>query len=228
MSRPTPSLAVLRLIALGLLLAGTGIALMVLGTDGIGDVLERAAESTWGALAFVLLYIFAVITLVPGTIGTITSGAVFGFAVGFPVAMLGGTIGATIAFFVARGLGREGSQELLGSRLMSLDDWLGENDFVSIVILRLMPIVPFNLLNYAAGLTAMRPSRYIAGTVVGMVPGTALTTFAASRADDPSSTAFIAAAVALVLVVVISTYGARRYTKSRAVTTQDDLRPTDR
>lgn len=221
MSRPAPSLAVLRLIALGLLLAGVGIALMVLGTDGIDDVLERAAESTWGALVFVVLYIVAVVTLVPGTIGTITAGAVFGFAVGFPVAMFGATIGATIAFFVARGLGREGSQELLGSRLMSLDDWLGENDFVSIVILRLMPLVPFNLLNYASGLTAMRPSRYIAGTFVGMIPGTALTTFAASRADDPSSTAFIASAAALILVVVISTYGARRYARSREATAQD-------
>lgn len=196
-------------------MAAIGIGLVVLGTERVDDVLEQAAESTWGVLAFVLLYVVVVVTLVPGTLATITAGAVFGFTIGFPVAMVGATLGATLAFFIARALGREGSQELLGSRLMSLDDWLGENDFVSIVVLRLMPIVPFNLLNYAAGLTAVRPSRYIAGTVVGMLPGTALTTFAASRADDPSSTAFIASAGALIVIVVASTYGARRYTQSR-------------
>ncbi len=215
MRRPTFSLALVRLVVLGVLLVIASVALMVLGTDGVRDVLEDAAGSSWGALAFVLLYIVAVVTMVPGTIGTITAGAILGFAVGFPVAMLGASVGATIAFFIARALGREGSQQLLGGRLMSVDDWLGENDFVSIVILRLMPIVPFNLLNYAAGLTAVRPSRYVAGTLVGMLPGTALTTFAASRADDPSSTAFIAAAVALIAIVIASTYGARRYTKSK-------------
>ncbi len=216
MSRFAPSLAVLRLLLLGFLLGVTAVALLLLGTDGVADVLEDAADSRWGIAAFVVLYVVAVVTLVPGTIGTVTAGAVLGFAVGFPVAMVGSLIGATIAFFIARGLGREGSQELLGGRLMSLDDWIGENDFVSIVVLRLMPIVPFNLLNYAAGLTAMRPSRYVAGSVIGMLPGTALTTFAASRADDPSSSAFLLAAGALLATVVISTFAARRLASARS------------
>lgn len=217
MSRTTPSLAVLRLAVLGLLLTVIGVSLIVLGTDGVGEVLEDAADSRWGVAAFIALYVVAVVTLVPGTIGTVTAGAVLGFAVGFPVAMVGSLIGATIAFAIARTLGREGSQQLLGGRLMSIDDWIGENDLVSIIVLRLMPIVPFNLLNYAAGLTAMRPSRYVAGSVIGMVPGTALTTFAASRANDPSSSAFLLATGALLATVVVSTFAARRFTKGRSV-----------
>lgn len=217
MSRTTPSLAVLRLAVLGLLLTVIGVSLIVLGTDAVGDVLEDAADSRWGVAAFIALYVVAVVTLVPGTIGTVTAGAVLGFAVGFPVAMVGSLIGATIAFAIARALGREGSQQLLGGRLMSIDDWIGENDLVSIIVLRLMPIVPFNLLNYAAGLTAMRPSRYVAGSVIGMLPGTALTTFAASRANDPSSSAFLLATGALLLTVVVSTFAARRFTKGRSV-----------
>lgn len=217
MSRTTPSLAVLRLAVLGLLLTVLGVSLIVLGTDAVGDVLEDAADSRWGVAAFIALYVVAVVTLVPGTIGTVTAGAVLGFAVGFPVAMVGSLIGATIAFAIARGLGREGSQQLLGGRLMSIDDWIGENDLVSIIVLRLMPIVPFNLLNYAAGLTAMRPSRYVAGSVIGMLPGTALTTFAASRANDPSSSAFLFATGALLVTVVVSTFAARRFTKGRSV-----------
>lgn len=211
-----PSLALLRLAALVVLLVVTAAALLFLGTDGVSGMLEDAADSQWGTVAFFVLYVVAVITLVPGTIGTITSGAVLGFATGFPVALAGSLVGATIAFFIARGLGREGSQELLGGRLMSIDDWIGDNDFVSIVVLRLMPIVPFNLLNYAAGLTAMRPSRYIAGSVIGILPGTALTTFAASRANDPSSSAFLLAAGALLVIVIVSTIAARRITSGRA------------
>lgn len=224
MARFAPSLAVLRLVVLGVALTCVGVALIFVGTDGVADMLEGAADSRWGIAGFVALYIVAVVTLVPGTIGTVTSGAVLGFATGFPVAMAGATIGATLAFFIARGLGREGSQQLLGSRLMSIDDWLGENDFVSIVILRVMPIVPFNLLNYAAGLTAMRPTRYVLGSIIGMLPGTALTTFAASRADDPSSNAFLASAAALIVIVIVSSYGARRYSKSRSV---DSAESTD-
>ena len=215
MTTNPPSFALLRLAVLVILVAAAGAVMVVLGTERIKELLEDAAASPWGVLAFILAYVLLVVLMVPGTIGTVTAGAALGFSTGFPVAMLGATIGSTIAFFVSRTLGRDGSQQLLGERLTSIDGWLGDNDFVSIVILRLMPIVPFNLLNYAAGLTAMRPSRYVAGSVVGLLPGTALATFAASRANDPSSAAFLISAGVLAATVVGSTYAARRYAMAK-------------
>jgi uncharacterized membrane protein YdjX (TVP38/TMEM64 family) len=217
MNRPTPSLAVIRLAVLCVLLVTAGIAILFVGTDGVTGALDDAAESRWGIAAFFVIYVVAVVTLVPGTVGSVASGAMLGFGVGLPVSLAGALTGATIAFFISQQLGREGSQQLLGDRLSSIDHWVGDNDFVSIVTLRLMPIVPFNLLNYAAGLSAMRPSRYIAGTSVGMIPGTALTVFAASRANDPSSNAFRLAAAALLATVFVSTYVARRATRTRSV-----------
>lgn len=174
------------------------------------DVLETAADSRWGMVAFVVVYIIGVVILVPGTVGTITAGAVFGFGVGFPLALASASIGATVAFVVSRSLGRDGSRQLLGRRLTSIDEWLGQNDFLSIFMLRLMPVVPFNGLNYAAGLTGVRLSRYVAATVLGMLPGTALVTFASSRARDATSAPFLLASAAILATVVLSSVGARR------------------
>ncbi len=193
-----------------LLVAGI-ISFAIIGTDGVRDLLMSAGDSAWGPVAFFAAYVVLVVALLPGTIGTLVAGAVLGFTVGFTVALLGALVGATIAFFIARALGRTGVEQLLGERAVSIDGWIGKNDFQSIVVLRLMPIVPFNLLNYAAGLTSIRPSRYVLGSLIGMIPGTAFSTATASMARDPSSVEFILAGVALVIFVVITTYAGRRY-----------------
>ncbi len=215
MRRPQLSLALIRLIVLAIVLISAAITIAIVGTDGIGDLLERAADSRWGIAAFMALYISGVVLMVPGTIGTLTSGAVLGFAVGFPVATVAALIGSTLAFFVSRGVGKEGMNELLGDRVTSIDEWLMDNDFLSILILRLMPIVPFNALNYAAGLTSVRPSRYILATAIGIAPGTALATFVAASSNDMTSSSFVIASIALVAVIVASTIVARRFTKKK-------------
>ncbi len=215
MRRPQISLALLRLIVLTIVVVGAAVTVLVVGTDGLGDLLESAADSRLGIAAFMGLYIAGVVLMVPGTLGTFTSGAVLGFAVGFPVAVVAALIGATIAFFVSRLVGKEGMNELLGDRLTSIDDWLMDNDFVSILILRLMPVVPFNGLNYAAGLTSVRTSRYILASAIGIAPGTALSTFVAANSNDMTGTPFIVASIVLVLVIVGSTLFARRFMKTR-------------
>ena len=187
MRRPQLSLALIRLIVLAVILIGAAVTIAIVGTDGIGELLENAADSRLGIAAFMAVYIAGVVLMVPGTLGTLTAGAVLGFAVGFPVAGVSALIGATIAFFVSRFVGKEGMNELLGDRLTSIDDWLMDNDFLSIVILRLMPIVPFNGLNYAAGLTSVRPSRYVLATAIGIAPGTCLLYTSPSPRDQRGS-----------------------------------------
>lgn len=215
MRRPQLSLALIRLIVLAVVVIGAAIATIVVGTDGIGELLENAADSRLGIAAFMGVYIAGVVLMVPGTLGTLTAGAVLGFAVGFPVAGFSALIGATIAFFVSRAVGKEGMNELLGDRLTSIDDWLMDNDFLSILVLRLMPIVPFNGLNYAAGLTSVRPSRYILASAIGIAPGTALSTFFAASSNDMTSMSFVLASAGLVVLILGSTFVARRFTKNR-------------
>jgi len=185
------TLARLRLGVLVVALVAISVVLVVSGTDGLRDLLTSVGESRWGFVAFVLAYAIAVVLLVPGTLGTLTAGAIFGFPLGALAALAGATIGSTLAFLISRGLGREGAQSLFGDRLTGIDEWIGRNDFSSILLLRLMPVVPFNVFNYGAGLTSVRLSRYVAASIIGMAPGAFLTTALADQADDPMGAPFL-------------------------------------
>ena len=119
--KQSKTLAKLRLGLLVVLLIAFGFGLVSLGTDGMGDLLERAEESRWGIVGFIAIYILLVIALAPGTAATITSALIFGFGTGLFVSVVGASVGATAAFVISRVLGREGAVALLGDRLASID-----------------------------------------------------------------------------------------------------------
>jgi len=197
-------------------LVGAGVGLAIGGTDGARDLLTEVGESNWGFIAFVATYALTVVLLLPGTLGTVTAGAVFGFPVGAAAALAGATIGSTCAFIISRAMGRDGAQSLFGSRLSNIDDFIGRNDFTSILVLRLMPIVPFNLLNYGSGLTSVRLSRYVLASVIGMAPATLLATGLGAQADNPRGITFLVLLSTLLVVLVGSSLWARRI-RDRAV-----------
>ena len=197
-------------------LVGAGVGLAIGGTDGARDLLTEVGESNWGFIAFVATYALTVVLLLPGTLGTVTAGAVFGFPVGAAAALAGATMGSTCAFIISRAMGRDGAQSLFGSRLSNIDDFIGRNDFTSILVLRLMPIVPFNLLNYGSGLTSVRLSRYVLASVIGMAPATLLATGLGAQADNPRGITFLVLLGTLLVVLVGSSLWARRI-RDRAV-----------
>jgi uncharacterized membrane protein YdjX (TVP38/TMEM64 family) len=204
------ALAIPRLVALVLILFSIGITLAIIGTSGTLDLLTDVGESKWGFAAFVSVYALAVVLLLPGTLGTLTAGAVFGFPVGAAAALVGATIGATLAFIISRVMGRQGAQSLFGGRLSAINDFIGCNDFSSILILRLIPVVPFNLLNYGSGLTSARLSRYVLASFIGMAPATLLATGLGDQADNPNGTVFIALLGVFISLLVGSAWYAKR------------------
>jgi len=210
-------LALLRLGLLIVALVASGIVLLVVGGDSLGDALEAASDSPWGIIGFIGLYVLLVIAFAPGSFATITAAAVFGFGTGLLVSMTGATVGASLAFVISRYIGRDGVIELFGERLENIDRFMGDREFVSILVLRLLPVVPFNGLNYAAGLTSVRFSRYFPATVLGMLPGATLTSWTVSQANDMTSGPFLFGVVLTVLAVGASLIFARRYASSRAV-----------
>ena len=215
-SHPGSPLAITRLVVLVVALVGVGVGLAIGGTDGARDLLTEVGEGNWGFVAFVAAYALTVVLLLPGTLGTVTAGAVFGFPVGAAAALAGATIGSTCAFIISRAMGRDGAQSLFGSRLSNIDDFIGRNDFTSILVLRLMPIVPFNLLNYGSGLTSVRLSRYVLASVIGMAPATLLATGLGAQADNPTGITFLVLLGTLLVVLVGSSLWARRI-RDRAV-----------
>jgi len=139
---------------------------------------------------------------------TLLGGAVFGFWWGALLNSLGANLGASAAFWLARRLGREGLRAWLGDRLASVDRLTEHAGFAWLLRLRLIPVVPFNLLNFASGLTALPWTTYAGATALGIVPGTLVYTYFADAllqgSRDATRAAFLRVAVAGVLLVLLS------------------------
>jgi uncharacterized membrane protein YdjX (TVP38/TMEM64 family) len=145
--------------------------------EGLVGTLEGVRGSFWAPLLFVVVYATATALALPGSILTIAGGAVFGFWWGSLLNSLGANIGASAAFWFARLLGREGIERIAGSRIRGLDRATEQHGFLGLLVLRLIPLVPFNALNFGSGLTAMRWRDYGLATLVGIIPGTLVYTF---------------------------------------------------
>jgi uncharacterized membrane protein YdjX (TVP38/TMEM64 family) len=138
-----------------------------------------------GAIAFIGLYIVATVAFFPGTILTLGAGAVFGVVQGFIYVFIGATLGATLAFLVGRYVARGWvSQKIEGNqKFKAIDHAIGKEGFKIVLLTRLSPVFPFNLLNYALGLTQVSLRDYFFG-FVGMIPGTLMYVYMGSLAHD--------------------------------------------
>ena len=125
-----------------------------------------------GPLAFVVAYAISVVVLIPSTLMTLAGGALFGLAHGALYALTGAALGSTAAFLIAR----HGARRLVGRYLASKPNIAAIDNAVSakgrrlVFLLRLSPVVPFNFLNYALGLTTISLSDFLLASV-GMIPG---------------------------------------------------------
>jgi uncharacterized membrane protein YdjX (TVP38/TMEM64 family) len=145
-----------------------------------------AANREVAALAYVALYVFATVALLPGLILTIAAGAIFGLVHGVILVSFSSVLGATAAFFVGRTLARGwvSRQIVAWPKFRALDRALDARGFWIVLLTRLSPVFPFNLLNYAYGVTAVKPRDYVLGSWIGMFPATVLYVYAGSAAAN--------------------------------------------
>lgn len=167
--------------AIGVLI-GVGVLavlLVVFGRSLVGLLPGFAAWveglGAWGPVAFVLGYALATVAFVPGSVLTLLGGAIFGLARGTAYVFLGALLGTVLAFLAARYLARPWVERRVAEqpRFARLDEAVGEQGRKIVFLLRLSPVIPFNLLNYALGVTRVRLSDYVLASV-GMIPGTVL------------------------------------------------------
>ena len=202
------TLVVVLLVAglVGLVLAGRAFD----GVPSVADVRSLVnGAGPAGPAVYVLVYAAATLALAPGGALTVLAGVLFGPVLGTGVALAGAYAGAIGAFAVARLLGRARTRRLFGHRLQRADAWVADRGFLAILTLRMVPVVPFNVLNYAAGLTGVSPRAYVGATVLGIVPGTFAYAAVGGTAGDPMSLPFLAA-VALVVGLVAVGWVLRR------------------
>ncbi len=149
--------------------------------------LERIQDfGPWGAVLFALLYTLAAVLLLPGVILTLGAGAVFGLIKGFLLVSCSATLAATAAFFVGRYLARGWVAKQIEAypRFRVIDEAVASEGWKIVGLTRLSPAFPFNLLNYAFGVTRVSPREYILASWIGMMPGTLMYVYIGSLAGD--------------------------------------------
>jgi uncharacterized membrane protein YdjX (TVP38/TMEM64 family) len=149
--------------------------------------LERIQDlGAWGAVLFALLYTLAAVLLLPGVILTLGAGAAFGVVKGAILVSCSATLAATAAFFVGRYLARGWVVKRIEAnpRFKAIDEAVAGEGWKIVGLTRLSPAFPFNLLNYAFGVTRVSPRDYILASWIGMMPGTLMYVYIGSLAGD--------------------------------------------
>jgi uncharacterized membrane protein YdjX (TVP38/TMEM64 family) len=165
-----------------LLLLGVVAAILALSYIlGIGEYLAGLRDwirtlGMLGPVVFILIYMAAVVAALPGSAVTIVAGAIFGSLLGVIVVSIASTLGASLAFLVGRYFARDATENWLAKRekFKKLDDLTEKHGAVIVALVRLVPIFPFNLVNYGFGLTKVHFWTYVFWSWVCMLPGTVL------------------------------------------------------
>ena len=138
-------------------------------TDWVGSL------GFWGPLVFIAGYALATVAFIPGSLLTLAAGAIFGLLEGTIYVFVGATIGSALAFLVARYVARQSVERRLQSypKFEIVDQAVAREGLKIVFLLRLSPAFPYNLLNYALGLTSVRFRDYFIASL-GMIPATFL------------------------------------------------------
>ncbi len=155
------------------------IALVLLGRQLSAQLprLTAAVDSlgAWGPVAFIAAYALACVAFVPASLLTLAAGALFGVVKGTLFVLVGATLGALGAFLIARYVARDWVAQRVqrDARFAAIDRAIAEQGRRVVFLLRLSPVIPFNVLNYALGLTQVRAVDFLVASI-GMIPGTLL------------------------------------------------------
>ncbi len=199
----------LRAVLLVLVLAGV-VAAYLTGVLPDVDVVRDQVEAVGplGPLVYVVAYAVLVMFPTPASVLTITGGALFGLVEGTALAMAGALLGAVGAFEVGRLLGRDAVERLTAGRLDRVHRVLDDHGLLAVLAIRLTPVFPYLVVNYAAGLSRLTRRDYALGTVIGIMPGAIAYAAVGAYGADPWK--LFVAIVGLVVLTVLGAAAGRR------------------
>ena len=156
-------------------LAGALAAALLIVAAASGFSAERVRDWVDGfgvaaPLAFIVVSAALTCVLFPGPVLAGASGLLFGTALGFPVSLTAATLGACCAFLISRRVGYEAVEQLAGPRVRRVREWIGRRGFVAVLYARIVPGMPYTVVNYAAGLTPLRLPVFAGATALGAAP----------------------------------------------------------
>lgn len=168
----------LRWLLLTAILAAIGLALPYrehFDAEALSLWIDQAGSA--GPLLFMLIYAVATVLFLPGSVLTLAGGALFGPVLGTIYNLTGATLGATLAFLIARYLASDWVRRKSGDRANRLMEGVEKEGWRFVAFVRLVPLFPFNLLNYALGLTPIRLAHFLLASYLFMLPGAVAYTY---------------------------------------------------
>jgi uncharacterized membrane protein YdjX (TVP38/TMEM64 family) len=186
----------LRWIVTALLLTAAAVAVLITVRSRFAayvlDFLEFVRGlGPWAPLVLAAAYILATVLLLPGFVLTLAAGFLFGPFVGTITVSAGSVLGASLAFLLGRTIARHAVERRIAGneRFQALDEAVGKSGFKIVLLTRLSPVLPFNVLNYALSLTKVSLSSYVLASWIGMLPATALYVYVGSTLQSLASAA---------------------------------------
>lgn len=206
---PSRAWAWVRLGALAALLLAVFVVEQLRGWDDVRLLRERVdAAGPWGAIVFVTGYAVLCLLPAPKALLTALGGLLFGWWLGAVLSWLAALAGATAAFGLGRALGRDAVDRLTQGRVARADRLLADHGFGAVLAARLTPVLPFTVINYAAGLTAVKWRHYALGSALGMIPGSLAYSALGAWGTDPWG--IFAGVAVLVTLVALGAVLSRR------------------
>ena len=207
-----------RLLKFAIIAAIMLVAVFLMQNIGVSELRELIGEHVlFAPMIYVLCFAILPIFLFPVPVLAVVAGAVFGLFAGSLYTIIGAMINSVLMFYIARFLGFRAVSDFTQNSKSKILKTLGEpgGKFSLILILRLMPLVPYNALNYACGVMNVSLREYVVATFVGIVPATFIMVNLGEKALDMRSNGFIIACVLMAALVVLSSWGAKKIRAKR-------------
>jgi len=175
---------------------------MNLGVDDIKNYVESFGKL--GPIIYIIMFSLVPLTLFPDSILAISSGLIFGLVNGYIYTAIGALIGGTISFYISRKLGRNVVKKLTKEKLDKVENMINERGFFIVLMLRLIPLFPFDVISYGSGLTSIRYKDFILATFFGTIPGIFVFVNIGAQSVNIGSKSFYLSIAALILLLVVS------------------------
>lgn len=211
---PAKAMLLAALVIAGITLTQWGPAAHYFNADQLRAWIETCRGSGWGVVVFVLIFMAGSILALPSVGFSLLGGVVFGFWPGVAYNLIGCNLGAVAAFLIARSLGRDSVRSWVrGDKLHKFENAVERHGYPVIVAFRILPILPFNAVNFGSALLRIRFRDYLAGTLVGTFPATVLFTYYATVPGGGRNWGLEAA----VLSVAVAAIGASWWVLNKAL-----------
>lgn len=175
----------------------------------------RAFILSFGILApliYIIMFTLVPLTLFPDAILAISAGTLFGVFWGSVYTMIGAVCGASLSFFIARYLGRDWVLKLVRHKGQWFEEGVERQGFLIILVLRLVPLIPFDIISYGAGLSKIKFKDFLAGSIIGIIPGVVIYVNLGDKALDVHSPAFMISIALLIGLFSLSYVLKKKYT----------------